>query len=157
MRVILSRLLEIVSRRSREARLDDEVRAHLELLTDEFIATGMTPEDARLAARKAFGGVDQMKAAHRDQRGLLLVDELWQDFKYATRLIARDRWFTAATVLALALGIGVSSTIVTLIYSMNFRGLPFSEADRLVAVTGETTRSQGGQVPFGNFEAWRSA
>jgi len=154
---LLSRLLDVVLRRSRDRALADEVQSHLDLLTDEYVGRGLTPEDARLAARKAFGGVDQMQAIYRDQRGIRILDELLQDLRYAARLIARDRWFTAATVLALALGIGVSSTIVTLIYSMNFRGLPFYEADRLVAVTGETTRSQGGQVPFGIFEAWRSA
>jgi putative ABC transport system permease protein len=153
----LSRLLDVVLRRSRDRALADEVQTHLDLLTDEYVAHGMAPEDARLAARRAFGGVEQMTAAYRDQRGLRIVDELTQDARYAARLIARDRWFTAATVLALALGIGVSSTMITLIYSMNFRGLPFHDAAALVGITAEPTRSQGGRVPFAVFEAWRSA
>src|SRR2546425_12541504 len=157
MQVFLSRVMEIFRRRSRDARLDDEVRAHLELLADDFIAKGMSPEEARLAARKAFGGVDQMKATHRDQRGCRAIDELAQDVRYALRLVARERWFTAATVTALSLGIGAASTMVTLLYSMNFRGLPFHDARSLVGITGELTRSQGGQIPFAVFEAWRSA
>jgi predicted permease len=157
MRPLLSRVLEFVRRRSRDRRLDEEVQAHLDQLADEFVAAGMTPDDARLAARKSFGGVEQMKAVYRDQRGFRIIDEVTQDVRYAIRLIARDRWFTAATVLALALGIGVSSTMVTLLYGMNFRGLPFDEAEQLVAITGETTRSQGGRVPFGIFDAWRTA
>lgn len=157
MQVFLSRVMEIFRRRSRDARLDDEVRAHLELLADDFIAKGMSPEAARLAARKAFGGVDQMKATHRDQRGCRAIDELAHDVRYALRLVARERWFTAATVAALSLGIGAASTMVTLLYSMNFRGLPFHDARSLVGITGELTRSQGGQIPFAVFEAWRSA
>ena len=157
MRALISRLLEAVRRRSRDRRLDDEVQAHLDQLADEFVAGGMTREDARLAARKSFGGVDQMKAVYRDQRGFRIIDELTQDVRYAVRLITRDRWFTAATVLALSLGIGATATMVTILYSMNIRGLPFYDAPSLVGVTGEPTRGQGGQVPFAVFEAWRAA
>jgi putative ABC transport system permease protein len=157
MRALLSRLLDLVLRRQREDRLAEEIQAHLDLLTDDHIARGMAPADARLAARKAFGGADQIKETYRDQRGFPLVDGLIQDTKYAVRMIARDRWFTAAAVLALALGIGVSSTMLTLIYSMNFRGLPFHDASSLVGVGGEPTRALGGRVPFAVFDAWRSA
>lgn len=86
-----------------------------------------------------------------------IIDELANDTRYAVRLMARERWFTAATVVALSLGIGATSTMVTLLYSMNFRGLPFHEAHALVGVTGEPTRSQGGRIPFAVFETWRSA
>jgi putative ABC transport system permease protein len=157
MRTFFLRLLNPLLRRTRDRRLDDEVQAHLDLLTDEFAATGLTREQARLAARKSFGGVDQLKAVYRDQRGFRLIDELTQDVRYAIRLIARDRWFTVATVVALALGIGATSTLVTILYCMNFRGLPFHEARSLVGITGEWTRAQGGRIPFGIFDAWRSA
>ena len=157
MRTWLSRLVDVVLRRSREDRLGDEVESHLQMLADEHVARGLSPADARLAARKAFGGVDQMKERYRDQRGLPLVDSLLQDIRYALRLIARDRWFTAATVLALALGIGVTSTMMTLLYGMNFRGLPFHEAGRLVNVSGEVVRGAGRQLPFAVFDAWRSS
>lgn len=150
------RLLDVVLRRGREERLSQEIQAHLDLLADEHVARGMSPGEARLAARKSFGGVDQLKEVYRDQRGFRLVDELGQDIRYAVRLIARDRWFTAAAVVALALGIGVSSTMVTILYSMNFRGLPFDQASALVAVSGEPNRAQRGNIPFALFQAWRS-
>jgi predicted permease len=155
MRAFFSRLIDPLFRGSREDRLSEEVRVHLDLLADEYRSRGMNEADARLAARKAFGGADQMQARYRDQRGLRVVDELLQDLRYAARMIRRDRWLTAACVLALGLGIGVSSTMATLIYSMNFRPLPFDGPASLVGVTAEPTRSQGGQVPFGIFEAWR--
>ena len=157
MRLLVSRLLDVLLRRSREARLDAEVETHLDMLVDEFVARGMPREEARLAAHKAFGGVDQVKERYRDQRGLRVLNDVIQDTRYALRLIRRDHWFTAATVVALALGIGMSTTMVTLLYSMNLRGLPFHDAHELVGVAGEPTRSLGAQVPYGVFLAWRGA
>ena len=157
MRTFLARVLDVVLRRSRERRLDDEIQAHLDLLADEYVAKGLPRHDAGLAARKAFGGVDQIKECYRDQRGFPVISELAQDTRYAFRLMARERWFTAATVIALSLGIGATTTMVTIVYSMNVRGLPFDEAAALVGVTGERTRSQGPQIPLTIFEHWRSA
>lgn len=157
MRPFLSRVLDVILRRSREQRLRDEVQSHLDLLTDDFVARGMPLDEAGLAARKAFGGVDQMKERYRDRRGFPMITELVQDTRYALRLMARQRWFTAATVMALSLGIGATTTMVTILYSMNVRGLPFHESASLVGVTGERTRSQGPQVPLSVFEHWRSA
>lgn len=157
MRPFLSRALDLILRRSREQRLTDEVQAHLDLLTDEYVSRGLPVDEARLAARKTFGGVEQMKERYRDRRGLPLITELVQDTRYALRLMARERWFTAATVVALSLGIGATTTMVTILYSMNIRGLPFHEAGSLVGVTGERTRAQGPQVPLTIFEQWRAA
>src|SRR5687768_7623203 len=99
MRTFFSRLLNPLRRRARDRRLNHEVQTHLDLLADEFVAGGMTRDEARLAARKSFGGVDQMTAAYRDQRGFRIIDELTQDVRYAIRLSGRDRWFTVATVV----------------------------------------------------------
>ena len=70
MRVLLSRVLGLFRRRSAESQLDDEVRAHLDLLTADYERRGMSPAEARRAARRAFGGVEQMKDAYRDRQGL---------------------------------------------------------------------------------------
>jgi putative ABC transport system permease protein len=156
-RPFLSRVLDVILRRSRERRLADEVQSHLDLLTDEYVSRGLPVDEARLAARKTFGGVEQMKERYRDRRGFPMITELVQDTRYALRLMARERWFTAATVVALSLGIGATTTMVTILYSMNVRGLPFHEAGSLVGVTGERTRSQGPQVPLTIFEQWRAA
>ena len=74
MPTLFSRLLDLVLRRRREDRLSEEVQAHLDLRADDYVAQGMPPADARLAARKAFGGVDQTKMLYREQRGLPVVD-----------------------------------------------------------------------------------
>ena len=104
MRAWLSRLADMFLRRRRDLRLDDEVRAHLELLTDDFMARGMTREHAALAARRQFGGVDQVKERYRDQRGLPLLDWLMQDVRFAVRLMRKHALFsiTAAGSLALS-------------------------------------------------------
>lgn len=156
MRALLSRLVDPLVRRSRERRLAHEVLQHLELLTEELVASGWPREDARLEARRQFGGVEQMKERYRDQRGLPVITELVQDSLHAFRLMTREKWFTAATVLALALGIGATTTMVSILYGMNMRGLPFHEASSLVGVTAERTRSQGSQVPLAVFEHWRA-
>ena len=157
MPTFISRLLDVVLRRQREARLAEELQAHLDLLTDEYVARGMSPADARLAARKSFGGVEQVKHVYRDQRGFRMLDELVQDSKYAVRLILKDRWFTTATVVALALGIGATATVGSILYCMNFRGLPFANPAALVAIGGEPNRSHGGQVSYTVFDGWRSS
>lgn len=154
---LISRLLDLILRRQREDRLSEELQTHLDMLTDEYVVSGLSPHDARLAARKSFGGVDQIKELYRDQRGFPLLAEFAQDARYALRTMAREPWFSAATVTALALGIGATTTMVTILYSMNVRGLPFQEAASLVGVTGEQTRSQGPQIPLAIFEQWRSA
>jgi len=157
MRTIISRLLDVVFRRQRENRLSEEIQAHLEMLADEHQARGLSPADARLAAHRAFGGVDQLKEQYRDRRGFPVVDGLLQDLRYASRLIVRDKWFSAATVAALALGIGATATMGSILYCMNLRDLPFANPAALVAVGGEPNRSQGGQVSYAIFDAWRSS
>lgn len=137
--------------------MDAEITTHLEFLTDEYVAKGMSRTDAEFAARKAFGGVDQVKERYRDHRGFPVVTELVQDTRYALRLMARERWFTAATVVALSLGIGATTTMVTILYGMNVRGLPFHEAAALVGVNGAPTRAQGRAIPLAIFEHWQSA
>jgi macrolide transport system ATP-binding/permease protein len=157
MRTLLSRAIELLFRRSRDRRMDAEIQTHLELLVDEYLAKGMSLKDAELAAKRAFGGVDQLRERYRDQRGFPVFTEIAQDLRYACRVMARERWFTAVTVVALALGIGATTTMVTILYCMNVRGLPFDEAASLVGVTGERTRSQGPDIPLGIFEHWRTS
>ena len=135
------RLADGLFRRSREARLSDEIEAHLDQLTDEHVARGLPLADARLAARKAFGGVDQVKEAYRDQRGLSILDALAQDLRFAFRLFSRDRGFAAAAVLVLGIGIGVSQMFFTIVYSHTLRGMPIPGVDRVLFV--QTVDSRG--------------
>jgi hypothetical protein len=109
-RVFMLRALDLVVGRCRDDRLTEEMQAHLDLLAEDYMAKGMSIEDARFAARRAFGGVDQMRSLHRDQRGFPSVHSLLQDVRFALRMLAKDRRFTLAAVMALGLGIGVTNT-----------------------------------------------
>ena len=129
MRVWLSRLLDVVFRRSRERRMDEEVQAHLDLLTDEFVAKGLSVADAKLAARKAFGGVDQIKERYRDQRGLPFLEMLGQDLKFAIRLMRKDPFFSITAIGSLALSIGALTMAFSIVNAFVFKPLPIKDPE----------------------------
>lgn len=157
MRTILSRLLDLVLRRQREARLSEEVQAHLDLLADDYVAQGMSPADARLAARKAFGGVDQVKERYREQRGLPVIDALAQDVRYSIRMLRKEPMLTAAAVLALGIGIGATNTVFTMVNAFLLRDLPVKDGHELVAFgTRDIESSRLGGVSVQEFREWRA-
>ena len=102
MRIFLSRVRALLRRRALDARLDEEVRAHLEELAAEYERRGATREQARRAARRAFGGVEQMKEAHRDQRALSWAETLRQDVSYTGRQLRRRPAMTMIVGLVVA-------------------------------------------------------
>jgi putative ABC transport system permease protein len=114
--------------------MDEELRFHLEMETDRLVARGMAPEAARLAARRNFGGVEQVKEICRDRRGLPAVEALARDLALAVRTLLRHPGYTAAAVLSLALGIGANTAIFSLLDAFVLRPLPYPEPDRLVRV-----------------------
>ena len=134
LRVLLARVKGLVSRRGSDAALDDDIQAHLELLTRDYMERGLTSEDARRAARRAFGGVAQMKETYRDQRGARAVDEFLQDVRYAGRMLVRNPGFATVAVLSLAVGIGAATTAFSVFNAVMLRPLPVAEPDRLVLI-----------------------
>lgn len=135
MRTFLSRLLDVVFRRSREQRINDEIQAHLDLLTDEYIAQGISPHDARLAARRAFGGVDRIRMMHREQRGLPVIELLTQDVRFALRVLLRDRSFTLTAIVVLGVGLGVNNMFFTLVYAHRLRGVAVENVERVLSIS----------------------
>jgi len=123
----------------RELDLAREVAAHLALLEDDFVRRGMTPEEARLAARRAFGGVEQTKELQRDARSFVWLDDTRRDLQYAVRVLRRAPGFTAAIVLTLAVGMGANTAIFSVISGVVLRPLGYPDADRLVVVLGRWT------------------
>src|SRR5687767_3611405 len=99
MRIVLQRIISAFRRRHTDDRLDEEVRAHLDLLAADYERRGLAPEQARRAARRDFGGVEPMKEIHRDRRTLRAVDDVWRDIRYAVRTLARRPLFAAVAVL----------------------------------------------------------
>ena len=157
-RDVAMRVLGFARRGTVERRLDDEMRFHLDMLTEQQIRAGRSPSEARRAALAAFGGLERFKDDARDEYRSRLLDELGQDMRYAVRVIRRNPGFGVSAALTFALGIGASTAIFSVVHGVLLRPLPYKEPDRLV-VLWERQPGRGNDrnvVSVPNFEAWRS-
>ena len=146
MRASLKRLLAVFRRGRADHELDEEIGAHIDLLAADYERQGMTSAEARFAARRAFGGVEQMKALYRDRRGLPWLDDLRQDTRYALRGFSRSPGFTLVAVAVVALGVGANTAIFSLFDAVVWKSLPVRQPDELVLASHE---SQGRtNLPF---------
>jgi putative ABC transport system permease protein len=146
MRRFVLRLRNAVRPGKAEADLAREVASHLVLLEDEFVRRGMTRKEARLAAKRAFGGVALAKDLQRDARSFVWLADAQRDMRHAVRLLRRDPLFTATAVLSLAIGIGANTTIFTVGNAVLFRA-PTGVADPGALIDIGTVTPGGG---FGN-------
>jgi predicted permease len=131
-RVFAARIVGWFAGRKLEQDFDEEVESHLAMLADEHIRKGMTPEQARQAARRSFGGITQIKEDQRERRGLPRLEILFKDVRYAARMLRKTPGFTFVAILTLALGIGVNTTLFTAFNAVALKTLPVKNPDHLV-------------------------
>ena len=125
-----------------DAELDAEMGLHLEMLEREHRAEGMSPEEARAAARRDFGGIAQAQERYRDRRGLPFLENFWRDLRYAARMLARNPGFAAVAMLTLGLGIGANTTMFSALNALVLRPLPLKDPARLVMITETIDKGQ---------------
>jgi predicted permease len=131
-----ARIRGSLERRKFESDFHEEVEAHLALLTELFIERGLSPEEARYAARKRLGGVTQMKNELRDRSRFGLLEAVIQDCGYVLRQLRKSPVFATAAILTLAIGIGANVAIFSLVDHLILRLLPVQDPQRVVALVG---------------------
>ena len=134
LKVFASRVTGWLRPNSVDVDFDAELRSHLDMLVDDNLRRGMAPEAAARAARVTLGGVTQLKEQYRERSGLPWMESLWQDTRYAVRILGRNRGFTLLAVLTIAVGIGVNTTVFTVVNAVAFKPLPVRNGDRLVRI-----------------------
>jgi putative ABC transport system permease protein len=134
LRVLFLKLAGLFRRDRFEQQLDEDVRAHLEMLIDENLGKGMNPEEARYAALRQFGNVSSMKEECRERWSTCIIEELVQDVRYGLRQLRRNPGFTAVVVLTLALGIGATTAIFSVIYCGFLNPWPYKDSGRLAVL-----------------------
>ncbi len=131
-RVLACRIHGLLARRELDKDFQQELDAHLEMLTEENIRRGVSPEEARRAARLRLGGTTQLRETHRELWGLPMLESFAQDVRYGLRQVRRNPGFSAVAVLTLALGIGASTAIFSVVYTVLVSPYPYEGANRMV-------------------------
>src|SRR5262245_12163112 len=157
---LITRLRALLRKSEMERELDEELRYHIEQQTEQNIRLGMNPDEARNAARKSFGGVEQAKEQSRDARGVRLLEEIWQDLRYGARMLMKQPGFTLIAVVMLALGIGANTAIFSVVNAVIINPLPYPGGDRLMTIYASHDLPPGmlrtHSITPADFVAWRA-
>ncbi|MDB6037800.1 MAG: hypothetical protein JWM99_1641, partial [Verrucomicrobiales bacterium] len=128
------RFRALFQERKLDAEMDEEMRSHVELRTQQNIGAGMSAEEARYAARRQFGWMESIKETCRDQRSVNWIEQTVQDVRYGARMLRKNPGFTAVAVLTLALGIGANTAIFSLVNEQLLRPMRFKNPEELLGI-----------------------
>lgn len=152
MRQFRAKLSYLFHRKHADREMRREMDAHLALIEEDLIRRGMAPDEARVTAHRSFGGLDQTRERHRDERSFVWLEQLLQDARHARRSLAKSPGFVAVAVLSLAFGIGVNTAIFTLVNGILLKRLPVADPQRIVQVNGKSGEFDAKEF---SFPAWR--
>src|SRR5213595_3388236 len=152
LRVWFSRFLGLFRKNRRDAEMAEEIQAHVDLLTERNIAAGMLPHEARNAALRQFGGIEQVKEVAREQRVWRWADEFLQDLRFGVRMLFRNPGFSILAILCLTLGIGTNAAALSWIEGILIRPYPLvAHQDRMFALSGTVRGGERSGLSYPDF------
>src|SRR5258705_2227663 len=137
----------LVGRKEQEDYLDRELRYHTEERIADLRRSGLSEEEARRRVRLEFGGMEQVKEECRDARGARWIEHLYQDLRYTVRMMRKNTAFTVLVVSILALGIGATTVVFSIVDAVLLRPSPYPSAERLMRIEESTTSRALWSVP----------
>ena len=135
--------------------LEEDIREHIETETQDNIARGMSPEEAHYAAMRKFGNVMRVEEDTRDVWSFVWLEQFGQDIHYAFRMLRKSRGFTAVAVLTLALAIGATTAIFSVVYGVLLQPLPYTDSNRIMSVFEVNSGGTWSRVADPNFDDFR--